>query len=186
MVEFSAGRSQTLRDNVERLLAEAIEKNIASDATIAENETQAHALWHMRHSMSEAINREGTGIRHDISVPTADIPAFLVKADAAVAGVAPGARVIAFGHIGDGNIHYDVVPALGAGDESLNQRRSAIEESVYDVIDQFNGSISAEHGIGHHKKEPMAQRKSAVELSMMRALKQALDPDGIMNPGKML
>ena len=186
LMEFSAGSSHPLRETVEQLLTEAIELNFAADATIADSEAKAQHLWHLRHSMSEAINHEGTGIRHDVSVPTADIPAFLLKADAAVAKAAPGARVVSFGHIGDGNIHYDIVPAAGASDEALNQLRGPIEEAVYDIIDQFNGSISAEHGIGHYKKDPMAKRKSTVELAMMRAVKQALDPDGIMNPGKML
>jgi len=140
----------------------------------------------MRHSMSEAINGEGLGARHDVSVPTADIPAFLEKADAVIAGIAPGARVVAFGHIGDGNIHYDIVPPDGAGKNALDDQRKTIESRIYDVIGAFNGSISAEHGVGRHKREAVAARKSPVELAMMRAVKDALDPKGIMNPGKML
>ena len=186
LMEFSAAGASGLRNSIETLLASAIEKNIAADATIAENETQAKALWRMRHSMSEAINHEGLGARHDVSVPTADIPAFLTKADTAVLAIAPGARIVAFGHIGDGNIHYDIVPPEGESKNALDEVRPDIESAVYDVISKFNGSISAEHGVGRHKKDSVAKRKSAVELAMMRAVKQALDPDGIMNPGKML
>ena len=186
LMEFSASGAGALRNSVENLLASAIEKNIAVDATIAENETQAKALWRMRHSMSEAINHEGLGARHDVSVATADIPVFLSKADATVHVIAPGARIVAFGHIGDGNIHYDIVPPEGANKNALDELRADIESAVYDVIGQFSGSISAEHGVGRHKKDSVAKRKSAVELNMMRAVKQALDPDGIMNPGKML
>ena len=186
LMEFSAAGSGALRGAVESLLASAIDKSIATDATIAENETQAKTLWHMRHSMSEAINHEGLGARHDVSVSTADIPGFLVEADTAVQKIAPGARIVAFGHIGDGNIHYDIVPPKGADKNALDDLRPDIESAVYNVIGKFNGSISAEHGVGRHKKDSVAKRKSAVELNMMRAVKQALDPDGIMNPGKML
>ncbi|MEL7490650.1 MAG: FAD-binding oxidoreductase [Pseudomonadota bacterium] len=186
LMEFSSAGIGDLRTTVEALLESALEQNIISDGTIAENETQAAALWRMRHAMSEAINHEGLGARHDVSVPTADIPAFLNKADAAVARATPGARVVAFGHIGDGNIHYDVVPAEGADKNALDNLRPDIEAGVYDVIGAFNGSISAEHGVGRHKRDQIAKTKSDVELSMMRAVKHALDPDGIMNPGKML
>jgi len=186
LMEFSSVGSGALRGIIENVLAGAIEKNVAADATIAENETQAKVLWHMRHSMSDAINHEGLGARHDVSVPIADIPDFLVQADIAVKKIAPAARIVAFGHIGDGNIHYDIVPAEGDGKNALDDLRPDIETSVYDVIGKFNGSISAEHGIGRHKKDSIAKRKSPVELAMMRAVKKALDPQGIMNPGKML
>jgi len=185
LMEFSSSGGD-LRATVETLLESALEKVLIGDAAIADNEKQAHAFWRMRHSMSEAINHEGLGARHDVSVATADIPAFLEKADAAVAQAAPGARVIAFGHIGDGNVHYDIVPPEGAAKTALDDKRKEIETRVYDVIASFNGSISAEHGVGRHKKDAIAARKSPVELAMMRAVKSALDPKGIMNPGKML
>jgi FAD/FMN-containing dehydrogenase len=143
-------------------------------------------LWRLRHSISEAINGEGLGARHDVSVAVSDIPAFLKSADAAVAQIAPDARMVAFGHIGDGNIHYDVIGPEGAGRNALDDKRAQIENAVYDIIDRFSGSISAEHGIGRHRRESLAKRKSAVEMEMMRAVKRALDPRGIMNPGKML
>lgn len=186
LMEFSAAGSGGLRQMTENLLGSALEKGLIGDATIAESDAQASALWHMRHAMSEAINHEGLGARHDVSVPLADIPAFLDAADAAVERAAPGARVVAFGHIGDGNIHYDVAPPDGADRHALDDKRPVIEAGVYEVIGRFNGSISAEHGVGRHKKDAVAARKSDVELAMMRAVKAALDPAGIMNPGKML
>jgi FAD/FMN-containing dehydrogenase len=185
LMEFSSA-GDDLRETVEELLASALEKSLLADAVIATSEREAREFWRMRHSMSEAINGEGLGARHDVSVPTADIPAFLEKADAVIAGIAPGARVVAFGHIGDGNIHYDIVPPDGAGKNALDDQRKTIESRIYDVIGAFNGSISAEHGVGRHKREAVAARKSPVELAMMRAVKDALDPKGIMNPGKML
>ena len=186
LMEFSSGQKSGLRAQIETMLESALEKNLVEDAVIAENEAQAGALWHIRHSMSEAINGEGLGARHDVSVATSDIPAFLEKAAGEVERIAPGARVVAFGHIGDGNVHYDVVGPEGAGAHALDDKRAEIESAVYDVIGSFNGSISAEHGVGRHRKDTLAKRKSAVELDMMRAIKKALDPQGIMNPGKML
>ncbi|WDI32257.1 FAD-binding oxidoreductase [Hyphococcus flavus] len=186
LMEFSSGQKTGLRSDIEDMLAGALEKGLIKDAVIAENEAQTQSLWRIRHSISEGINGEGLGARHDVSVATSDIPAFLEKAGAAVARLAPGARVVAFGHIGDGNVHYDVVGAEGGGPHALDDKRAKIESAVYDVIDSFNGSISAEHGVGRHRRDTLAKRKSEVELGMMRAIKNALDPNGIMNPGKMI
>jgi FAD/FMN-containing dehydrogenase len=186
LMEFSSGQPSGLREAIETMLGDALEKNLISDAVIADNERQTTMLWRIRHSISEAINGEGLGARHDVSVATSDIPAFLSKAGAEVERLAPGARVVAFGHIGDGNIHYDIVAAEGADKHALDDKRAVIESAVYDVIGAFDGSISAEHGIGRHRRETLAKRKSAIELNMMRAVKNALDPKGIMNPGKML
>ena len=186
LMEFSAGEKGALANTVETALGKAHEEGFVSDAVIAANEAQAAMLWKMRHSMSEAINTQGLGARHDVSVATSDIPAFLEKAEAAVLKIAPAARIIAFGHMGDGNVHYDVVGPEGAPAEALSDKRAEIEASVYDVIDAFDGSISAEHGVGRHRRDSLAKRKSSIELDMMRAVKTALDPKGIMNPGKML
>ncbi|MEO1135102.1 MAG: FAD-binding oxidoreductase [Pseudomonadota bacterium] len=186
LAEFSSGQKSGLRGAVETMLAHALETGLIGDAVIANNESHAHDFWRIRHSISEAINGEGLGARHDVSVATSDIPAFLDKAGAAVERLAPGSRVVAFGHIGDGNVHYDVVGPEGAGPHALDDKRAEIESAVYDVIDEFDGSISAEHGVGRHRRDTLAKRKSTVELEMMRAIKRALDPQGIMNPGKML
>ncbi len=184
--EFSASGGQNLRQSVETLLEDALEKDLVRDAIIADNETQAHELWRMRHAMTEAMKVEGSGVKHDISVATAMIPEFFRQADPVIEATAPGARIIAFGHIGDGNIHYDIMPPAGAPANALSNKHEEIEARVYDVIARLTGSISAEHGVGRHKRDAIAARKSPVELAMMRAVKTALDPDGIMNPGKML
>lgn len=186
LMEISSGQKTGLRDTVEALLANALEQGGLSDAMIAENQAQTKMLWRIRHSISEAINGEGLGARHDVSVATSDIPAFLDQAGETVERLAPGARVVAFGHIGDGNVHYDVAPPEGADKHALDEKRSDIEAAVYDVIGRFDGSISAEHGIGRHRRDTLAKRKSQTDLNMMRAIKSAIDPKGIMNPGKML
>ncbi len=186
LMEISSGQKSGLRDTVEALLARALDQDLLSDAMIAENQAQTKMLWRIRHSISEAINGEGLGARHDVSVATSDIPAFLDQAGETVERLAPGARVVAFGHIGDGNVHYDVAPPEGADKHALDEKRGDIEAAVYDVIGRFDGSISAEHGIGRHRRDTLAKRKNHVDLNMMRAIKSAIDPKGIMNPGKML
>jgi FAD/FMN-containing dehydrogenase len=185
LAEFSSGAAG-LRETVETFLASALAKGLIEDAALAENQTQSKSFWRLRHSIAEAIAAEGAAAHHDVSVATADLPRFLMKADAAVAKLAPGARIPAFGHIGDGNVHYDVLPPKGAQRDALSPIEEAIEQRIYDVIAEFQGSISAEHGVGRQRKDDIAKRKSSVELSMMRAIKKALDPQGIMNPGKML
>ncbi len=186
LMEFSSGKAANLRAAAEAMLAEAYEKGLLRDAAIADSEAQAQMFWRIRHALSEALNGEGKGVRLDVSVATSDIPAFLEQADAAVARAAPGARVVAFGHVGDGNVHYDPIPADGAAKDALDDRREAIEAAVYDVVDAFGGSISAEHGVGRARRDDLARLRSPVEQAMMRAVKSALDPKGIMNPGKML
>ena len=190
LMEFSGGQApgqaNGLRAGVEAMLADAFESGLVADAVIADSEAQAQMFWRIRHSLSEALNGEGKGARLDVSVATSDIPAFLADADAATARIAPDARVVAFGHIGDGNVHYDVIPAEGAAKDALDGSRGDIEASVYDVVDAFDGSISAEHGVGRARRNALRQRKSPTEMNMMRAVKDALDPKGIMNPGKML
>ncbi len=186
LMQFASGETGALRETIEEMLAGALEKGLITDAVIPESDAQSAMLWKMRHAMSEAINQEGLGARHDVSVATSDIPAFLQEAGAEVMRIAPDARIVAFGHIGDGNVHYDVVGPDGAPKDILDNRRADIEQAVYDVIDRFDGSVSAEHGVGRHRRDTLAKRKNTVELDMMRAVKKALDPKGIMNPGKML
>jgi FAD/FMN-containing dehydrogenase len=186
LVEFSSGREGALRAEVEAILADALDAGEILDATIAENEAQAAAFWHLRHAMSEAMRPEGAQAKYDVSAPVASVPAFLRDAGAAVEAICPGARIIAFGHMGDGNIHYDVLQAPGASAADFARAQAALEKAVYDVIDRHQGSISAEHGVGLARRDDIARRKQPAEIAMMRAVKAALDPAGIMNPGKML
>jgi FAD/FMN-containing dehydrogenase len=186
LIEFSSGEEGALRPLVESLLAEAAESGEITDAAIADNEAQTANFWRIRHSMAEAMRGEGKQAKHDVSVPVADAPAFLEAADAAVARIAPGARVMAFGHLGDGNIHYDILKPEGAPGDALSPFLDAIEAAVHDEIARFGGSISAEHGVGLARRDEIARRKAPVEIDMMRRIKAALDPQGIMNPGKML
>lgn len=186
LLEFSAGRAGALRPMVEELLSAAFNAGEIVDAAVAESETQAKDFWRLRHSMSEAMKPEGGQAKYDVSVPVASVPAFLAAADAAVERACPGARIVAFGHMGDGNIHYDVLQPAGMAREVFAAREDRIEQAVYDAIDRFEGSISAEHGVGLARRDDIARRKSPAEISMMRAVKKALDPLGVMNPGKML
>lgn len=187
LMEFTSAQPGDLDTTVGTMLETALEKGLLADAVIAGSTAQAAALWRMRHALSEAIGCEGgTGVRLDISVATGDIPAFLARADAAVARTSPGARIAAFGHAGDGNIHYDIIPPAGNCADFPGRERDRIETAVYDVVDSLDGSVAAEHGIGQAGRTALAKRKSTLELDMMRAVKNALDPAGIMNPGKML
>jgi FAD/FMN-containing dehydrogenase len=162
-------------------LAMAFEAGEASDAVIATSEAQMAELWRMREEISEAQRLEGKNVKHDISVPIARIPAFIETCDAALKAAFPEISLVCFGHLGDGNLHYNCgLPAQGLA------QSDAINRVVYAHIDQFGGSISAEHGIGQLKREALTEHKSAVALAMMRKLKAALDPHNIMNPGKVL
>ncbi len=186
LVELSSGHEGALRAPVEAMLAAALDAGEIGDATIAESVAQAAAFWRIRHSMSEAMRPEGGQAKYDVSAPVASVPAFLRDADAAVERVCPGARIVAFGHLGDGNIHYDVLQPAGGGRKLFEGAQDAIEQAVYDAIDRHQGSISAEHGVGLARRDDIARRKQPAEIAMMRAVKAALDPQGIMNPGKML
>lgn len=186
LVEVSAGVLETLRPMIEGTLGAALGAGEIRDAAIAESDSQAKAFWRLRHSMSEAMRPEGGQAKFDVSVPVASVPAFLAAADAAVGRVCAGVRVVAFGHMGDGNIHYDVLQPTTMDRKSFVECEGAIEAAVYDAIDRFGGSISAEHGVGLARRDDIASRKPPVEIRMMRAVKAALDPLGIMNPGKML
>lgn len=186
LIEFSSGREGALRADVEAILADAFEAGDILDAAIAENQAQAAAFWHLRHVIPLAMRPEGAQAKYDVSVPVASVPAFLKDAGAAVERIFPGARVIAFGHMGDGNIHYDLLQPEGGDRAAFEKAEDAIEQAVYDVIDRHQGSISAEHGVGLARRDDIARRKQPAEIAMMRAIKKALDPQGIMNPGKMI
>ncbi len=186
LAEFSAATPGALRGPIEAMLEAALDAGEVEDAAFAGSEAQAKDFWRLRHSMSEAMKPEGGQAKFDVSTPIASVPAFLREADAAVEKAAPGARIVAFGHMGDGNIHYDVLQPLGVSPEAFRANAAAIETAVYDVIDRHGGSISAEHGVGLARRDDIARRKQPAEIAMMRAIKSALDPHGIMNPGAVL
>ncbi len=168
-----------LRDAVEALFALVLEEGEATDGVIAESERQEAELWLLRESITEAEAREGRSLKHDVSVPIARIPAFLHEADAAVARAFPGSRVNAFGHAGDGNIHYNVIMRADADGHALNRL-------VHDLVVRQGGSISAEHGIGQYRVSELERCRAAPELQLARRIKRALDPAGTMNPGKVM
>ncbi|HEV8689934.1 MAG TPA: FAD-binding oxidoreductase [Ideonella sp.] len=175
------------RERMEELLGAAMESNLASDAVVAESIAQSRALWHVRESIPLAQSEEGLNIKHDIALPVSAIAGFVPRMESRLQQAAPGARVVCFGHLGDGNLHYNLQAPEGvAAAEFLAQHEPAINALVYDEVQRLGGSISAEHGIGALKREELAQRGSPVALSMMRAIKLALDPHGLMNPGRVL
>lgn len=186
LMEMTAGRAAGLRETMEAVLAEGVEAGLVLDATIAESEARRAALWHMRDSISEAQNKEGARAAHDVSVPRSAITRFMTDAGAAIGRIDPGLRIVAFGHIGDGNVHYNVSQAPGSTREAFMALYPEINRVVYDLAVGHGGSISAEHGLGKQKRETILRYKSPVEIEMMRALKATLDPKGIMNPGKVL
>ncbi len=175
------------RERFEHLLETAFENGFVTDAVVAENLAQAHALWHVRESIPMAQAEEGLNIKHDISVPVSRIPAFCAETDALLAREIPGVRLVNFGHLGDGNLHYNVqAPEGGDAVAFLREQEDRVNSLVFDAVQRFDGSISAEHGVGSLKAAKLPQYKSAVALQMMRAIKQALDPQGVMNPGRVL
>ncbi|MBL8510822.1 MAG: FAD-binding oxidoreductase, partial [Betaproteobacteria bacterium] len=168
-----------LREMLENTLSRALEESAALDALIATSEAQSQALWRLREDISEAQRINGKNIKHDISVPISRIPEFITQCDRALRQAYPSITLVCFGHLGDGNLHYN----CGLPDSGLSQA-AAINRIVYDHVDQVEGSISAEHGLGQLKRLEILRHKSPIEIDLMRALKRALDPDNLMNPGK--
>ncbi|TRZ68549.1 MAG: FAD-binding oxidoreductase [Rhodocyclaceae bacterium] len=178
--------SANLGARLEEILAEEIEAGRLLDAAIAQNETQARALWNLRENISEAQKIEGLSIKHDISVPISKIAEFIALADAALEDAFKGVRIVCFGHIGDGNLHYNLSKNAAQENRAFIAETEAINRIVHDRVHQLGGSISAEHGLGQLKRDEIRRYKSEVELDMMREVKRALDPLGLMNPGKLL
>jgi FAD/FMN-containing dehydrogenase len=170
---------------LETALGAALEAGYAEDAALAASDAQAEALWRLRDSIAEAERQEGPGLKHDISVPVAAMPAFLEAEVPAIEIEHPGTRVVAFGHLGDGNIHFNVVAPPDAGAAWMRETGAAITRSVYDRVTAAGGSISAEHGIGQTKRDALARTAEPARLALQRRIKAALDPGGIMNPGKL-
>lgn len=175
-----------LVEMLERTLAEAMDEGLVLDAAVASSLAQAQTLWTLRENVSEAQRLEGVSIKHDISVPVSRIPEFLERADAALLEVWPDARIVAFGHIGDGNLHYNLSKPDAQKNADFIARTEEVNLIVHDVVDQLGGSISAEHGLGQLKRVEVRRYKSEVELELMRAIKETIDPRGLMNPGKVL
>ncbi len=182
-----AGDEAALRADMERALETALEEELAVDVVIAANRTQAQALWHMRESIPEGARQEPVMVyRHDIAVAVGRIPEFIREAQAALEKRFPDVRLICFGHLGDGNLHYNAYLPDRLRTDAAAREAHDVTETVYDIVQQYGGSFSAEHGIGLSKVAELARYKSPVELDLMRTVKRALDPQGLMNPGKVL
>jgi FAD/FMN-containing dehydrogenase len=183
LMEISGGAGASLETVTQSALEDAMTGALVTDAIVAQNQTQARSLWHLRETISEAAKREGVAIKHDISVPVASIPAFIEEATAAVLKKFPGARPICFGHMGDGNLHFNFNAPVG-GDAAFAAEWDEMQLTVHDIVKNYSGSISAEHGVGQMKRDVLPRYKSSEELDAMRALKHAFDPKNILNPGK--
>ena len=181
LVETAVGGDESL---VEEALAEAAAAGLVTDAVVAKSLAEAEALWRVRHSISEAQKFEGLSIKHDISVPISAMREFLARCEQRLAGIVPSARPVVFGHIGDGNLHYNLtVDAETAANTEVVEE---ITSAIYDLVAEYDGSFSAEHGIGVTKKAHLANYRDGAEIRTMRRLKTALDPAGILNPGKVI
>lgn len=167
-------------------MEQALESGVITDGAVAQSGDQAAALWKLRESLSEAQKLEGASIKHDVSVPIARIPAFIEQASAAVLRLIPAARPVPFGHLGDGNLHFNIQAGPQADGKAFLARWAEVNRAVHDVTMAFGGSISAEHGIGRLKREELAHYKSPVALDLMRRIKAVLDPNNILNPGRIL
>ncbi|HJP69634.1 MAG TPA: FAD-linked oxidase C-terminal domain-containing protein, partial [Sphingomicrobium sp.] len=184
--ETTADSNMDISAELEVLLADALERKIIEDAALAANETQAESFWRIRDSISEAERSEGQTLAHDISVAVSDMPAFLVDASAELERVFPGVIASGFGHLGDGNIHFHVRAGRRAAADWYEREGGEITRFVHDLVTAAGGSISAEHGIGQVKRAELARLASASRIHALRSIKQALDPLGIMNPGKLV
>jgi FAD/FMN-containing dehydrogenase len=186
LMELSSQAESGLRDLVEAIFEAGVERSLIDDGAIAQTLEQAKAMWRIREEAGEVQKREGASIKHDISIPVAAIPAFIDEANAAAIAVVPGARPMPFGHVGDGNIHYNITQPAGMDKLAFMAREDDIQDAVFGVVAKYGGSISAEHGIGIAKRARLPLVKDPVAIELMRTLKATLDPNGILNPGKVL
>ena len=186
LIELSSPRREALRGMLEDALARGAESGLVGDAAIADSLEHAKAFWRIREMFGEVQRHAGGSIKHDVSVPVAAAPAFIKEADAAVAALIPGARPLPFGHLGDGNIHYNITQPDGADMQDFLNRWKEVNAAVFAVVKKYGGSISAEHGIGVMKRDLLPTVKDPVALDLMRGLKRMLDPKNILNPGKVL
>jgi FAD/FMN-containing dehydrogenase len=186
LAEVAWSLEEGLAARLEEVLARAIERGCLIDGVIAASEAQRQALWALRENPTEAMAREGAMLRHDIAVPVSKVPALIERGASELEQAIPGVRIMPFGHVGDGNIHYNLLQPENMSAEEFRARRDDVQGRVFDIVTALGGSISAEHGIGRMKRAELARRKAEVELSLMRVLKRALDPKGILNPGAVL
>lgn len=187
LIELASARPEAdTRAEMEAALAAALEAGIVEDATVGASEAQNRALWRLREAMPEAQKRAGASIKHDVSVPLSKLPAFLSEASAACEAAMPGIRVCAFGHFGDGNIHFNLSQPPGMAREAFLGEWGRFNRIVHDIVHALGGSIAAEHGVGLLKRAELERYGDPVGLDLMRRLKAALDPDGILNPGKVV
>jgi D-lactate dehydrogenase (cytochrome) len=186
LIELSSQAESGLRQSMEEILADGAEQGLVEDATIAGSIEQAKAFWYIRESFGEVQRRVGASIKHDISVPVAAVPAFIAEANAAVTKLIPGCRPLPFGHAGDGNIHYKVTQPVDADKDEFLARWDEVSAVVFAIVLKHGGSISAEHGVGIMKRDILPSVKDRTAIELMRALKRTLDPNGILNPGKVL
>jgi FAD/FMN-containing dehydrogenase len=186
LIEVSGADDATLRSGLENMLADALETGAIDDAVIAESEDQRLALWALRERLSEVQRFEGGSIKHDVSVPVSRVPHFIAAANDAVAMLVPGCRPLPFGHLGDGNVHYNVSQPVGADKSAFLARWDAVNAAVHAIVADMGGSISAEHGIGRMKRDLLPGVKDPAALDFMYRIKQAIDPQGLMNPGAVL
>jgi D-lactate dehydrogenase (cytochrome) len=182
----SAQKKDNLHNDIEEILENALEDGIIMDAVFAESDAQRRELWRIREEIPAAQSREGGSIKHDISVSVSDTVAFIMEASKRVSKVLPGIRPCPFGHIGDGNIHYNLTQPIGMPKEEFMSRSVEINRIVHDLVIEMKGSISAEHGIGFFKREELTHYASPTKISLIRTIKQAIDPYNIMNPGKII
>ena len=181
---FDSGAEEALRDKLTEALGEAAEKGLVVDAVIAASEAQREALWGLRENTPEAQRIEGYSVKHDVSVPVSRTAQLIEEGGRALESAFPGIRIVAFGHLGDGNIHWNVFPPAGVAD--VKAWSAQVNAAAYEQVSRLGGSISAEHGIGVLKRDTLTGHKDALELELMKAVKRALDPRGLMNPGKVL
>ncbi|RTZ40658.1 FAD-binding oxidoreductase [Candidimonas sp. SYP-B2681] len=187
LLELSDSESEAhARERFEAVVGDAIEAGLVLDAVIAENITQSESLWHLRESIPLAEKAFGKSIKHDVSIPVSLMAEFVETTNALLQERFPGIQHVIFGHLGDGNLHYNVAKGQAFSEEGLLAKQNAIYEVVHDSVHRFGGSISAEHGVGQLKRDLLPRYKDPTELALMRRIKHALDPDGLMNPGKML
>jgi len=187
LIEIGLARAfEGAQSRIQGELLAAIEAGEVLDAVLAQSEAQRDSFWRLRETIPEAQKREGASIKHDISVTTSELPRFIEEASAMLARIVPNARIVSYGHLGDGNLHFNLSPPVNASASAFLAQAPQVQRAMHDLVASYGGSFSAEHGIGQLKREELARYKHPVALELMRTLKHALDPNGIMNPGKVL